>query len=260
MESLHWTPSRVMAVVRFEMRRTATPARLVCWAILALFPPAIVALTWVLGSDGGTRDIWAVVLYTLVPSIVCVLALLLWAAPTIQSEVEGSTWMYLAVRPYGRSTVLLGKYLNAVCWTGLAALTGLTVSIAMIRPDRPLELWSTLATIALLSTVSYAAVFTFLGVLIPKRAVVVCVAYTTLLELAVATVPAVINRFTVQYRLRSLMFHWVELDDPNTQQALARISDTGNPLEHILILAGITIGLMVAAIVVLKHKVLVDRD
>jgi ABC-type transport system involved in multi-copper enzyme maturation permease subunit len=80
----------------------------------------------------------------LIPQVVCLLGLLLWATPNVHSELEGRTWIYLAVRPDGKAMVLLGKYLTAVAWSASACLLALTISVivcsAFQRLDNPLRL------------------------------------------------------------------------------------------------------------------------
>jgi hypothetical protein len=54
---------------------------------------------------------------------------------------------------------------------------------------------------------------------------VFCVAYTAAVEVAVSFIPAVINRITVQYRLRSLFLSWLQpelnIDDFSFFDAIA---------------------------------------
>ncbi len=58
-------------------------------------------------------------------------------APLVHAELEGRTWIYLAVRPRGRVSVLLGKYLTAVAWTTLAGWTSTTICVLHRAARRP---------------------------------------------------------------------------------------------------------------------------
>ena len=104
---------RVIAVLRFEIKRTQTYARMFVWALLALFPVLIMVL-FRYEDEPISEKAWGIVLYGMIPQIVCLLGLLLWVAPVVNTEIEGRTWVYVAVRPGGKLALLIGKYLNGV--------------------------------------------------------------------------------------------------------------------------------------------------
>jgi ABC-type transport system involved in multi-copper enzyme maturation permease subunit len=185
------------------------------------------------------------------------LGLLLWATPTVYSEVEGNTWQYLAVRPQGKISVLLGKYITAVGWTALAGWTGLTVSLLIAQPERGFHIWGVLAALVLLSSLSYGALFTFLGVVVHKRPMVTAVAYALILEFFVGMVPAMINQFTVQFRLRTLLLFWMDWSDSPPPEFMDIFAGTGPAAKHVLILLGLTVGLVAASAWILRQKTLV---
>ena len=86
-------------VFRFECGRTLTVPRLLAWSAMALFPAGLLLL---IQSQGGElqKDIRpAAALFVLIPEVLCVMGLLLWATPIVHSEVEGKTWTYLARAP-----------------------------------------------------------------------------------------------------------------------------------------------------------------
>lgn len=246
------------AVFRFECRRTATVPRLMWFAALALFPPAIVLLMRVAGNPPPTPDFWAWVFFALGPMVVCLLGLLLWATPAIQSELEGKTWIYLAVRPGGKIAVLLGKYLTAVMWTALAGGIGLTLAVVLARPPDAFLLWRIGMVLVALSSIAYGALLTFLGVVMPRRAMALAFGYVLLLELLVSLIPAVINQLTVQYRLRCLLVKWVEWD--RITETVALLGSTAPASQHILILAGATVALLAASAALLVNRQLITAD
>jgi len=61
-----------------------------------------------------------------------------------------------------------------------------------------------------IASMSYGAVYSLFGVWLHRRAMVLAVAYTLIFELLVSLIPAVINKFTVQYRLRGLFVTWMD--------------------------------------------------
>jgi ABC-type transport system involved in multi-copper enzyme maturation permease subunit len=204
---------RVLSVFRFEWSRTLTVPRMAWWALLAVFPPGILAIIKFLGGNPPDPIWWTIVFFILIPGVVSLMGLLLWATPVLQGELEGKTWTYLAIRPGGKTAMLLGKYLTAVSWTTLAAWLALLLSLIIVDPPDPPRHAIVLGTIALLACLAYGAVFTFIGVVIPKRAMVVALVYTLVVEFLVGSIPAVVNELTVQFRLRALLVKWMGWED-----------------------------------------------
>ena len=130
----------------------------------------------------ATDAILTIVIYYLAPGIACMLGALLTASPAVASELEQHSWIYFATRPNGLFHLVIGKYLVAFVWA------------------------ATLTIITLLSAMSYSALYMMIGTLFYRRAMIFCVAYTAGVEIAMSFVPAVINRLTIQYRLRALLF------------------------------------------------------
>jgi hypothetical protein len=73
-------------------------------------------------------------------------------------------------------------------------------------------------------------------------------------ELIVSFIPALINTFTVQYRIRTLLLLWGEI--PIDQDMNALLAFIGNPpaWEHVVILLAYTLVLVVAAIGVVRSR------
>ena len=206
----------VGAVFTFEWRRSFTAPRLAWLAALGAFPPAIVVLINIAISNASPRDRqqvepWTLTLFVLGPMVVSMLGVFLWATPAVSSELEQRSWTYLAVRPNGNRAVLLGKYLVAVTWTLPSALIGITIAVILtaVPFSDAFRLWLTLVRLIIISTLAYGAIYSLIGVIMQKRAMVVAVAYTLVLEVFVGWIPAMINQFTVQFRLRSLLVDWM---------------------------------------------------
>ncbi len=165
----------------------------------------------VMRSPEGQSTKYTFIIYFLGPCIACMLGALLTAAPSVASELEQHSWTYLATRPNGLFHLVMGKYMVAVLWSASATLVGVVCSIPFSRILPIAQNGGALAGLALLSAVCYSALYMTIGTLFPKRAMVFCVAYTAAIELFMGMLPAVINRLTIQYRLRSLMFHWTKI-------------------------------------------------
>ncbi|MDZ4657526.1 MAG: hypothetical protein SH868_08085 [Bythopirellula sp.] len=248
-------PSSVAAVFFFEWRRAFTLARMGWWLALALFPVLIISMIRIaLRGEYMPREAWTLMLFTLIPMLVSMLGTFLWATPVVSAELERKSWVYLAVRPHGTTHVLLGKYLVALTWALSAALVGLCAAVAIIPDGDGLQIGGTIARITMLSCPAYAALYLLLGTLFPKRSMVTAVAYTLIFELIISFVPALINTFTVQYRIRTLVFLWGDMTtDPEMNSLLTFI---GEPpaWEHVAVLVAYTLVLLAAAVGVVRGR------
>jgi hypothetical protein len=234
----------VIACLRFESRRSLSIPRLATWCLLALFPVGIVSVFRYFGETPPTQ-VWALMLFLLIPESMCLLGLLLWMAPHLQSELDGKTWPYLAVRPHGRLIVFLGKYLNAVAWTALAGLASLSICIYIASPlmlDAGV-MYQTLAILVVLSSVGYGALYALFGVLIPKRATLIAVGYTLAGELLIGTLPAVVSEITFQFHFRCLLKNWIDFTIGADETRLL-FSDAPS-WQHLAIIAGMIVGFLV---------------
>ena len=270
----------VGAVFLFEWKRSLTLPRMLWWAVLAAFPIFIIGLvrfnavvgpapSKVVRHDGTvaaterldptpervrSNELWrglcAWLLFALVPMLVSMLGTLLWATPAISSELERRSWVYLAVRPNGGTAVLLGKYLAAVTWVIPPALVGISIAVPLAGTGDSLRVWWTMVRLVLLSAPAYAAIYLLLGVVMPRRAMVLAVAYTLIFELMISFVPAVINKITVQYRLRSLAAEWCDISfsggSPSGALSLIGTEPVWHHITVLVLLPVFLVGLSVA--------------
>lgn len=258
----------IQAVFRFEWQRSLSLSRLAWWFVMAAFPVALTGvLVWrgvVMNDASLTVDPrWALVLYALVPNVVCYMGLLLWVTPAVHTELQSRTWSYLAVRPDGKVAMLVGKYLAAVSWTALAACAALLVSIVIARPSYSIRTLWVLTALTVLSCISYGALYALFAVLFRRRAMVIAVAYTLIFEFIVTYVPAVINQLTVQYRLRCLLVRWMDWEDQ--QQLMGgplpeALFGTAPAWHHVAILLVTAIALLSVACFMLRRSELATPD
>lgn len=204
-------PLLVLDVVRFELRRSLSLGRVAIWSILVLFPIALVtALRLLSNQPSENAEEWGMALYFLVPEVVCLLGLLLWATPAVSTEVEGQTWIYLAMRRSGRNLVLIGKYLTAVLWSCSAACVATTACTIIMGSAGGFQLWFVICVLSLLSCLAHAALYILIGTIFFRRTMVTAVFYTLVIEYGLAFVPAMANRLTINYRLRGLLADWMD--------------------------------------------------
>lgn len=248
-------------VFRFECKRSLTFKRGIWWMLLAAFPPALMLLILVTAGQPPSYEPVAVAAYVLCPGVVSMLGVFLWATPWLSSELEGRSWVYPAVRPGGKWSILFGKYFAAVAWTIPAGLVAATLAILILSPsDRFTVIW-TMWKLVVASCFSYAAVFVLIGTLFPKRAMVFSIFYTLVMEVVLANIPAAVNLLTVQFRLRCLAVRWLEWDESMAPGRRGRPSPVftayfgdESAMWHVGVLAAMTLGFLAAAAFLVNYR------
>lgn len=241
-----------LGVMRFELRRSLSVGRLALWLLVALFPMALIVLSRMrateLMSEGYSQEGMIALLFLLIVRVACVLGLLLWATPVIHSEIEARTWIYVATRPSGPASLVLGKYAVAMVWSFTAAVVATSLAVPVAEVENPIWTWLVLTALAGLAVIAYGALFTFIGTLLQRRAMVVAILYILLVEGAVSLIPATINRFTVGFRLLSLLVQWMGLDQTKESEQYQIFFGDAAPTTHLLILILYSGVLLLAAI------------
>lgn len=202
-------PMVAIDTMRFELRRSMTLGRMLIWLVLVMFPVAIMGVRRAYVATDQVEE-WGILLYFLVPEVISLLGLLLWATPIISTEIEGQTWIYLAMRRSGRADVLLGKYLTAVLWSLSAALLSTAICVAMLGTAASVKLWTVMSLLCVLSCFAHASLYVLIGALFFRRTMVSAVFYTLAIEYGLSLVPALANKLTINYRLRGLLADWME--------------------------------------------------
>lgn len=244
----------------FEWKRSLTLPRMAWWAVLAGFPVFIIGLIRFTIYQAQPmyppqRELWIGFLFALIPMLVSMLGTLLWATPAISVELERRSWVYLSVRPHGATAVLLGKYLAAVTWVLPPALIGLTIAVPVSGAVNGWQIWWAMARLVCLSTPAYAAVYLLLGTVLPRRGMVLAVAYSLIFELVISFVPAVINTITVHHRLQALLLEWCGLEIPPEFMSGAVMLIGNTPSwQHVGILLLYPPVLLCVSILVLQHS------
>jgi hypothetical protein len=268
------------ATLRYELKRSFTLQRTSVSLVLALFPPLMVSLIFggaqlaqnVVRDDeviDGLSSIQAHTPFAIIflVSLVCLLSLLLWATPNVYSELEGKSWGFISSRPGGRMAVYLGKFLSAVLASFVISMIAMSLSTLVTHRMHLLEdarhLWLSLTGIYLLACITYGAVFSMLGTIFFKRAMVVAAGYLVASEVFLASVPAVIGKFTIRFHLQELGIRWIGFFLPVNNELEYR-SVFGEPLPvwvHFLALGiGVSLCLLVGAIVVTNRQYITSDE
>lgn len=245
-------PALVLDVIRFELMRSRTFGRIAIWCGLVLFPVALISALRVMEPSNDPEP-WGFTLYFLVPEVLCLLGLLLWATPAISTEIEGQTWIFLAMRRSGRSMVLIGKYLTAVIWTLSAALVSITLCVAIMGEAGGFRLWVVMCVLAALSCFTHAALYVVIGAIFYRRTMVTAVLYTLAIEYGMSFVPALVNKLTINYRLRGLLANWMDFSE-DVRSAAENVFGAEPAATHLLVMFAITISLLGVAVFRLGHS------
>ena len=243
----------ILHVMRFELQRSFAIARVATWVLLWAFPTVLIATAVLTTRVNPPIVVASLLSFILVPQVSCMLGLLLWATPSIQSELEGKTWIYISLRPHGKLAVLIGKYCLAVLWSGSACLISSWVIAWLLGHDQWFQLAVALSGLSMLACMSYGALYSLIGVLVTKRAMIAALAYSLLVEVAISWVPATINQLTVSYRLRSLLSQWMELDRLRSRTEL--FNGTESTMTNVSILVCYSLGLLsIASFALLRRE------
>ncbi len=256
-----------LATCQFEIDRSLTPQRLAVSALLTLFPGAMMLLlirgpqmvNATLPEAVAAVHAFSTFAIVFLVSMVCVLTLLLWAPANIYSELEGKSWGFLASRPGGRLATYFGKFVTAFLVSFLVSVISLSICMAIVNHylgiQEPARKWISLVGIYLIACAVYAAIFSMIGTIFIKRAMVVSAAYVLLSDLFLANVPAVVNKFTVSLHLRTLGISWLGWFLPDKREEFEGIYPPWPDAWHLSALAilGCTC-LFVGAIVVTSRQ------
>lgn len=261
----NWLNSAI-ATCGFEVKRSLTFQRMAVSVVMALFPPLMLALL-IMGPrsiDSGAGLPFTEFVIIFLVSLVCVLTLLLWATPNVYSELEGKSWMFVASRPGGRIGIFLGKYMAAVLFSFVVSFVALTLSVgigtAFSTLEDPVRLWLSMTAIFTLACLTYGAVFSLIGVLTFRRAMVVGVGYIIVSDGILANFPALISRFTARYHLQSLGLEWVGWFLPNDKEAYQAIFGETSVSFNLISLAALTLVALAAGMYFIVNRQYITSD
>ncbi|MBA61394.1 MAG: hypothetical protein CMJ76_03420 [Planctomycetaceae bacterium] len=129
-----------LTIYRYELKRSFSFGATLLWLLVIVFPTFLQTLI-----DQGSslpEEYSGVLLVCMIPGAVCLMTILNTMAPYLNTELEGNTWPYIAVRPHGRTALMAGKYLVAITRSMIAgflaiALVFLSTSLNQLNRDVP---------------------------------------------------------------------------------------------------------------------------
>lgn len=261
--------NRSLATCKFELRRSISAQRISVATVLTLFPPVMLTLIISVAKFGGSRGFDATeLLIIFLISLICILSLLLWATPNVYSELEGKSWMFIASRPQGRVSNILGKFLASVAFSYFICLVSITMCVCiatvLIRGSYdPVRLWLGLNGVFLIGCCCYASVFSLIGTLFYRRSMVIGAAYVLAFEIIVGRIPAVISKLTASYHLQFIGVEWIGSEHLKQQLEEAEIFGTFGEHAfwvHILAISLTTSIALIAACLVIVNREYVTSD
>lgn len=243
----------ILGVARYEAMRSITPIRIALWFVMVLFPTLLLlvvafSIPEKMFRSPDYQTILSLLYFVLIPEIVTMLGMLLWATPIVNAEMEGQSWVYAVVRPEGRRSMFLGKYVVAVLWTTACGWTAVTLSLPFVGFQSPLRAWFAMLALCLLSSLAHGALFALIGVLLQRRSMVVAFFYAVVIEGILGWIPAILNKFTIAYRIRSLMASWLDLPLKKSLPTSEWVSKDVPESVHVAVLLGGTVFLLAIAL------------
>jgi hypothetical protein len=146
--------------------------------------------------------------------------------------------------------------LVAVSWALPVGLIGAIGGSLVLMREVSLRLITVQCGLVVLSCIAYAAAFLLIGVIAPKRALVLGVIYAIFFEIGASLVPAAINLLTIQYRLRCLLVRGMEIDVSRLERNPILRSYLGEEpvIWHVSVLLMMAVGFVVAAGLLLRYR------
>jgi ABC-2 type transport system permease protein len=211
--------SALAALFVLTLRQNLRGRRLLVLVLLFLLPVVLAVVFKFVAFPPPPDALEFALIFNLIPHALVPLTALLYAAGSIQDEVEEQTLTYLLMRPLPRSALYVTRLVAA--WLTTAVLTSLftTLTLAVIYWNTP-ELWgavlprraATLAGMMALAQAGYCSLFGLIG-LLTRRALIAGLAYIIAIEGMLSNFDAVVRQLTVTYYFRVLSLRWLVPSD-----------------------------------------------
>lgn len=196
-------------------------------------------------------------LFLLYPQVICLLLALFYGTSVLGHELSGKTLTYLFTRSLPRWKFVVGKYLGIVSALVVPACLSLLASWLILGGEGGLNAVAALAVGTAGALIAYTAIFIMFGFLVPRRAMIAAILYGVVFELILSFMPALVNRLTVTYYLRSLVADMLEIQIP---REASRIIGGATPQASLFALAIITLCALAISSLLAAHKEYLIHD
>jgi ABC-2 type transport system permease protein len=239
--------TQVRAVVRLSTRQLVRTRRTALFALVGVVPPALGLLFAVFRRIPSLHvnitgwDFFSFMMVGFFLHFFLILVALFYGTYLIHAEVEDRTLTYLICRPVTRPALVLGKFCTYLATAWLLILPSMVLTFLILEISDgltglarhlPYLLWD--ASVLVLGTMAYGALFTLLGAAV-RRPVMAGLFFAFVWEWLVTYIPGRFGKFTVLHYLLSLFPH------STVQRGVQTLFDslTSRPVA-ILALLGIT--------------------
>jgi len=233
-----------------HLKRMALSRRMLFMAAFACLPMGAGFLASVLAPPDRLERALAIIAWHLLLMLVLPVAALISGSSVVSEELSDRTLTYVFSRPVSRAGFFVGRLVaSLLCVCPLVGIAAWGTFVWSARVGA--ELSAQVVPVVLLGGVTYTILFAAISAVV-RRAMVVGVAYTMVMEVLIANLPGKTARLSIQHHLRSML-----VDEGGVWQgSLARLVPASfeTSLEAIENLAWIAVIALVVGILVVRKK------
>jgi ABC-type transport system involved in multi-copper enzyme maturation permease subunit len=240
--------------------RTGTSYRAYAFVIQHGSPASDPAVSAVGGAFQAVLDTSGFFVFSnwLVFSVFTTFLLPIWsltfATEALGRERESGNLLWLLTRPLSRPAIYLAKFVSVLPWTLALNLGGFTLLCAAAGMPGWLALriyWPAV----LLGTLAFCALFHLLGTLL-RRAAIAGILYAFFVETLTLLLPGHLKRVSISFYTRCLMFDLAHGHGIQPERTTTYLPVSGTTA--LLVLVGVTVGLLAVGMVVFSRKEYLD--
>lgn len=246
-----------LLISNYEQAATALHALPAVTTVLAPERHQAAALQWLVAGtvaelleNSGLYvfSIWLV--FSIFLSFLLPIWCLSFATEALGGEREARSLVWLLTRPLPRPMIYLAKYFGLLPWALGLNLGGFALLCLLAGPPGRLA-FSLYWPAVLLGTLAFCSLFHLLGACF-RRAAVVALLYSFFLETILGNMPGLMKRVSIGFYVRCLMFdaardYGVQVDRPSVYLPVSGATAA-------LVLIGVTVGLLLAGMIVFAYR------
>jgi len=210
--------SAILALFRLTIRQHIHGRRIIVLGLLYLLPCGLAILLRYLPHPPRPDELEFALILNLLPHAFAPLTALLYAASTVQDEVEDQTMTYLLMRSIPRWALYVTKLAATWCVTTALMVIATVMLYASIYGGTPefneilRGRMLTVLGITALAQFTYCTVFGLIG-LAARRSLIVGLVFIVVIEGVFANLEFILRNITVVHYVRTLYLRWIEFPD-----------------------------------------------